>query len=136
MKTSTLLALTALTAGALYFLTRKNKDKSVKIAEELGLKKNKTSRKNLTKKEQNSINGLNFGLPISINEKKVKAPIYIPSENLIPDVYGRSVGQVVNFEGSSGYYSNMSGNATVSITDACKCAPKSPAYKLDIPKLP
>lgn len=137
MKTSTLVGLVALTAGAVYLLMRKKDNKSVVIDEKLATENNKTSRNNLTDKEKKTINGLNFGLPISINPSKIKAPVTIPSENLVPDIYGRGVGREMYFNGeTNGFYHNMSGNDTVSISNACKCAPKGVTYRTEIPKLP
>jgi hypothetical protein len=138
MKTGTLLGLVAITAGAFYVLTRyKSPKKNVKIEEQLGLEnQNLTSRNNLTQKEKSTINGLNFGLPIAINKSKIKAPVRIPSENLVPDIYDRRVGSEVYFAGENGFYHNMSGLNSISISNACKCSPHGVTYKTDIPKLP
>ncbi len=136
MKTGTLVGLVAVTAGALYFLSRYKRPKGKVIVDEQLASENKTSRKNLTEKEKSTINGLNFGIPISINKSRVKAPIVIPSQNLVPDVYGNKVGQEMYFNGNDSFYNNISGNATVSIQKACNCATKSVRYKTDLPKLP
>lgn len=140
MKNSSLLGLVALAAGAVYLLTQMKGDKKVvKVNEELDLEtKNKTSRKFLTKKEKKSIDGLNFGMPITINRSRVKAPVKIPAANLVPDIYGRNVGAEVYFSGSNGngFYHNMSGLNSEQIGNACQCAPIGVTYKTDIPKLP
>lgn len=140
MKNSSLLGLVALAAGAVYLLTQmKSSNKVVKVNEQLDFDNtNKTSRKNLTKKEKKSIDGLNFGLPISINRSRVKAPVTIPAENLVPDIYGRNVGAEVYFDGGevNGFYHNMSGLSTIQIGNACRCAPHGVTYKTDLPKLP
>lgn len=137
MKKNTLIGLILLTAGAVYILTRRNKKAPVKIEEKLSSEiPNKTSR-NLTEKELTTIDRLNYGLPMTIDEFKVKQPIRVKPKNLIPDVYGRT--SYMNFEGSeptNGFYHNMSGLNTQSISNACKCSPNGVTYKSDIPKLP
>ena len=137
MKKSTLIGLVLLTAGAIYVLMRRNKKTSVKIEEKLSVEiPNKTSR-NLTEKELATIDRLNYGLPMTIDEFKVKQPLRVKPKNLIPDVYGRT--SYMNFEGSvvsNGFYHNLSGLNTQSISNACKCSPNGVTLKSDIPKLP
>lgn len=101
------------------------------------LKPNPTSSNNLTQQEQLTIEGLNYGIPYSINPRNVKDPIRVKRRNLIPDIYG-NVGQDIGFDGSGneGFYHNMSGKDTVNLQVACKCAPGTQLYKTDIPKLP
>ena len=102
------------------------------------LRPNPTSSNNLTANEQATIDGLNYGFPIRINESKVKAPLRLNRSNLIPNIYGDGVGDNVGFDGSSenSFYHNMSGADTVNMQVACKCAPAASLYKTDIPKLP
>lgn len=102
------------------------------------LKPNPTSSNNLTAREQATIDGLNYGLPIAIDPNKVKAPLRLNRSNLIPNIYGDGIGDNIGFDGSSenSFYHNMSGADTVNIQVACKCAPAASLYKTDIPKLP
>lgn len=102
------------------------------------LRPNPTSSNNLTANEQATIDGLNYGLPIRIDENRVKAPLRLNRSNLIPNIYGDGIGDNIGFDGSgsNSFYHNMSGSDTVSIAAACKCAPKASLYKTDIPKLP
>lgn len=102
------------------------------------LKPNPTSSNNLTANEQATIDALNYGLPMRIDESKVKAPLRLNRSNLIPNIYGDGIGENIGFDGSAenSFYHNMSGADTVSMQVACKCAPMASLYKTDIPKLP
>lgn len=102
------------------------------------LKPNPTSSNNLTAREQATIDALNYGLPMRIDANKVKAPLRLNRSNLIPNIYGDGIGDNIGFDGSSenSFYHNMSGDDTVNMQVACKCAPSASLYKTDIPKLP
>lgn len=142
--------LLAFAAGGLlvYLLTRKRRkggkdvDKSVKKgmvkANKRGLRPNPTSSNSLTNKEADVIQGLNYGMPYSVEAKNIKAPIYQQPENLVPDIYGRRVGMTLGFDGSrsEGFYHNMSGKDSTNIYAACKCAPNTTMYASELPKLP
>jgi hypothetical protein len=47
----------------------------------------------------------------------VKPPIYMSSQNLIPNIYDRGVGAPM--------FMNATGGAPTNIQDACRCAPKN-----------
>ena len=62
---------------------------------------------------------------------RIKEPLYIKPRNVIPNVYGRGIGDEVNFLGNM-----QEGNATINIDRACKCSDKTERLPLEIPKLP
>lgn len=146
MKNAYLLLGLGLAGVAAYMIARKyNREQKVLIpvdtkASKNGrqLKPNPTSSNNLTANEQATIDALNYGLPMRIDESKVKAPLRLNRSNLIPNIYGDGIGDNIGFDGSSqnSFYHNMSGSDTVNMQVACKCAPMASLYKTDIPKLP
>ena len=120
----------------------KDVDKSLKDGtqknKKRGLRPNPTSSNNLTDKEADVIQGLNYGLPYAIDESKIKNPVSVKPQNLVPDIWGRGVGQTLGFDGSvdERFFTNMGGKDTENIYEACKCAPKTTMYPTDLPKLP
>jgi len=148
-KALSIIVIGMLFGGAIVYMGMRNRkrqgkdiDKSLKDgvvkSKKRGLRPNPTSSNALTDKEADVIQGLNYGLPYSIEENQVKNPVSVRPQNLVPDIYGRGVGQTIGFDGSvdERFFTNMGGKNTENIYAACKCAPKTTMYPTDIPKLP